>query len=80
MTFAEDDGIIITMRGTPFSVTYEKHPKNPHVLLTRSLIEPTVTSPTIVEFRARASKAAVAKARDRAGLFETWDTRLIRTP
>jgi hypothetical protein len=59
-----EDGIIITMRGTPFSVTCEKHPKNVHLLLTRRWIEPTVTSPTIVEFRARASKAAVAKARE----------------
>jgi hypothetical protein len=60
----QGDSIIVTMPGTDFSVTYEKHADTPHLVLTHSWISETVTTPDASKFRARASKAAVAKARE----------------
>jgi hypothetical protein len=58
------NSITVAKFGTDFYVTYENRPKNPHLVLTRSWVAATVTSPTISEFRARAFQAAVAKARE----------------
>jgi hypothetical protein len=60
----QGDSIIVTMPGTDFSVTYEEHADTPHLVLTHSWISETVTTPDISKFRARASKTAVAKARE----------------
>lgn len=60
----QGDSIIVTMPGTDFSVTYEKHADTPHLVLTHSWLSETVTTPAVAKFRARASKAAVAKARE----------------
>ena len=60
----QGDSIIVTMPGTDFSVTYEKSADTPHLILTHSWISETVTTPDVLTFRARASKAAVAKARE----------------
>ena len=60
----QGDSIIVTMPGTDFSVTYEKARRHPHLVLTHSWISETVTTPDVSNFRARASKAAVAKARE----------------
>ena len=54
----------MTMPGTDFSVTYAKHADTPHLVLTQSWISETVTTPDVSNFRARAPKAAVAKARE----------------
>jgi hypothetical protein len=54
----QGNSIIVTMPGTDFSVTYAKHADTPHLVLTQSWISETVTTPD------RASKAAVAKARE----------------
>jgi hypothetical protein len=59
----EGNAIMVSKIGTDFSVTYEKRPDNPHLVLTRSWIDQSVTTPTVSEFRARAFQAAVAKAR-----------------
>jgi hypothetical protein len=51
------DEIVITTPGTDFVLGYKKN-------LTRSWVAPTVSSPTISEFRAKAFQAAVDKARE----------------
>jgi len=56
--------ITVTMPGTRYSVTYQKNSANPHLVLTRSWIALHETSPAVVDFRARAFQAAVAKARE----------------
>ena len=43
---------------------YRKAADRPNLVLTRSWVEPTVSSPEISEFRAEAFQAAVAKARE----------------
>ena len=43
---------------------YRRVADKPNLILTRSWVEPTVTSPGISEFRAKALHAAVAKARE----------------
>ena len=60
----QGDSIIVTMPGTDFSVTYEKHADTRHLVLTHSWISEAVTTPGVSNVRARASKAAVAKARE----------------
>ena len=59
--------IIITRPGTDMMTAYRKAPDRPNLILTRSWIEPTVSSPEISEFRAHALQAAVAKARESGG-------------
>jgi hypothetical protein len=52
------------MPGTDFSVTYQKQPGNPQLMLSQSRIAPNTTSATVSDFRARAFQAAVGKARE----------------
>ena len=54
--------IIITRPGTDMMTAYRKAADRPNLVLTRSWVEPTVSSPEISEFRAEAFQAAVAKA------------------
>ena len=56
--------IIVTRPGTDMMTAYRKWPDSPNLVLTRSWLEPTVSSPEISEFRAHAFQAAVAKARE----------------
>ena len=56
--------IIVTRSGTDMMTAYRKRPDSPNLVLTRSWLEPTVSSPEISEFRAHAFQAAVAKARE----------------
>ena len=56
--------ITVTMPGSNYSVSYQKKPANPQLVLTRSWTAVHETSPGIVDFRARAFQAAVAKARE----------------
>ena len=56
--------IIVTRPGTDMMTAYRKAPDRPNLVLTRSWLEPTVSSPEISEFRAQAFQAAVAKARE----------------
>ena len=60
----QGDSIIVTMPGTDFAVTYEKSADTPHLVLTHSWLSEPVTTPAVSKFRALASKAAVAKARE----------------
>jgi hypothetical protein len=50
--------------GTAYSVTYEKLPNQPDLLMTHSWLAPHFTTPTVAEFRAKAFQAAVDKARE----------------
>jgi hypothetical protein len=45
-------------------LAYRKRPNRPNLVLTRSWVEPNVTSTAISEFRAHAFQAAVNKARE----------------
>jgi hypothetical protein len=56
--------IIVTRPGTDMMTAYRKRPDSPNLVLTRSWEKPTVTSPEISEFRAKAFQAAVSKARE----------------
>ena len=56
--------IIVTRPGTDMMTAYCKAPDRPNLVLTRSWLEPTVSSPEISEFRAHAFQAAVARARE----------------
>ena len=56
--------IIVTRPGTEMMTAYRRVADKPNLILTRSWVEPTVTSPGISEFRAKAFHAAVAKARE----------------
>ena len=56
--------IIVTRPGTDMMTAYRKAPDRPNLILTRSWVEPTVSSPAISEFRAHAFQAAVSKARE----------------
>jgi hypothetical protein len=60
----DDHEIIVTRPGTDMMTAYRKRPDSPNLVLTRSWLEPTVSSPEISEFRAHAFQAAVAKARE----------------
>ena len=44
--------IIVTRPGTDMMTAYRKAPDKPNLILTRSWVQPTVTSPEISEFRA----------------------------
>jgi hypothetical protein len=50
--------------GTSYSVTYEKLPDQPQLLMTHSWLAPHITTPSVAEFRAKAFHAAVDKARE----------------
>jgi hypothetical protein len=56
--------IIITKPGTDFMLAYRKRPDSPTLKLTRSWVDPHITSPAISDFRAHAFQAAVSKARE----------------
>ena len=56
--------IVVTRPGTDMLMSYRKAAHRPNLILTRSLLDPTVSSPEISEFRAHAFQVAVAKARD----------------
>jgi hypothetical protein len=58
------DEIVVTRPGTDFMTLYRKRPNSPNLVLTRSWLEPTVSSPEISEFRGHAFQAAVSKARE----------------
>jgi hypothetical protein len=62
----EEDGtsIVVTMPGTDFSVTYQKESGNPQLMLSQSRIAANTTSAAIADFRARAFRSAVGKARE----------------
>jgi hypothetical protein len=45
-------------------MSYRKAADRLNLILTRSLLDPTVSSPEISEFRAHAFQAAVSKARE----------------
>ena len=56
--------IIDTSRERHMMSAYRKAPDRPNLILTRSWVEPTVSSPAISEFQAHAFQAAVSKARE----------------
>jgi hypothetical protein len=56
--------IIVTRPGTDMMTAYRKAPDSPTLKLTRSWVDPHITSPEISEFRAHAFQAAVTKARE----------------
>ena len=56
--------IIITKPGTDFMLAYRKRPDSPTLKLTRSWVDPHITSPAISDFRAHAFQTAVSKARE----------------
>jgi hypothetical protein len=56
--------IIITKPGTDFMLAYRKRPDSPTLKLTRSWVDPHITSPAISDSRAHAFQAAVSKARE----------------
>ena len=60
----DGEEIIVTKPGTEMMSAYRKASDRPDLILTRSWVEPTVTSPGIAEFRAHAFQAAVSKARE----------------
>ena len=60
----DGEEIIVTKPGTDFMLAYRKRPDSPTLKLTRSWVDPHITSPAISEFRAHAFQAAVSKARE----------------
>jgi hypothetical protein len=60
----EAGAITVTKPGTSYSVTYTKPEDSPHLVMTKSWLEPSLTTPAVSEFRARAFQAAVDKARE----------------
>ena len=56
--------IIVAGPGTDMMTAYRKVADRPNMILTRSWLEPTLSSPEISEFRAHAFQAAAAKARE----------------
>jgi hypothetical protein len=60
----DGDEIVVTKPDTDMMTAYRKAPDRPNLVLTRSWVQPTVSSPAISEFRAHAFQAAVAKARE----------------
>lgn len=61
--------IVVTRPGTDFMIEYRKRSDSPTLKLTRSWVGPHITSPAISEFRAKAFRAAVNKARELPLLF-----------
>jgi hypothetical protein len=60
----DGDEIVVTRPDADMITAYRKAPDRPNLVLTRSWLEPTVSSPEISEFRAHAFQAAIAKARE----------------
>jgi hypothetical protein len=60
----EAEEIVVTRPGSNMLMSYRKAANRPNLILTRSLLDPTVSSPEISEFRAHAFQAAVSKARE----------------
>ena len=60
----DGDEIVVTRPRKDFLLAYRKRPDSPNLVLTRSWMSPTVSSPEISEFRAHAFQAAVSKARE----------------
>jgi hypothetical protein len=56
--------IVVTKPGTDFWIAYAKPLDEPQLVMTRSWIPPTTSSPTIAEFRAQAREVANDKARE----------------
>ena len=56
-------GTSISVRGTDFAVTYEKHPDLRILVVTQSRVGRS-TLPDVTHFHGRAFQAAVAKARE----------------
>jgi hypothetical protein len=56
--------IVVTRPRTDFLTAYQKRPDSPTLKLSRSWVDPRITSPEIIEFWAHAFQAAVAKARE----------------
>ena len=56
--------IIVTRPGTNMMTAYRNAPDRANLVLTRSCLEPTVSSQKIREFRAKAFQVAIAKARE----------------
>ena len=56
--------IIISKPGTDFMLAYRKRSDSPTLKLTRSWVDPHITSPAISDFRAHAFQTAVSKARE----------------
>jgi hypothetical protein len=59
-----DDTIIVNTPGTEFLVAYQMPTDEPFVIMTHSWLAPTIMSRQITDFRAKAFRAAVAKARE----------------
>ena len=60
----QGEAIVVSQPGTDFAVTYERRADGAALVLTKSWVEPSTTSPTISRFRARALHAALDKARE----------------
>ena len=60
----DSNEIVVTKPDSDMMTAYRKAPDRPNLVLTRSWVQPTVSSPAISEFRAHAFQAAVAKARE----------------
>ena len=60
----DGEEIIITKPRTDFMLAYRKRPDSPTLKLTRSWVDPHTTSPAVMEFRAQAFQAAIAKSRE----------------
>ena len=56
--------ITVTMPGTNYAVTYQKHSAGPDLVLTHNWTLVQKTTPAISDFRSRAFLAASAKARE----------------
>lgn len=56
-------GTSISVTGTDFAVTYEKHPDLRILVVTQSRVDRS-TLPDVTHFHGRAFQAAVAKARE----------------
>ena len=50
--------------GTAYSVTYERLPNQLQLVMTHSWLAAHITTPSVAEFRAKAFRAAVDKARE----------------
>jgi hypothetical protein len=59
-----DETIIVSKPGTEFLVAYQMRPDEPFLIMTHSWLAPTIMSREITNFRAKAFRAALAKARE----------------
>jgi flavin reductase (DIM6/NTAB) family NADH-FMN oxidoreductase RutF len=56
--------ITVRMPGTDYWVTYEKRDDHQRLMLVRSWMAASVTTPAIIDFRSRSRRAAIDKARE----------------